>query len=232
MPVYRPSLNLAKQKLLSQTFNQESDGLPTIEDLKQEILFDCYESGFGEPGYDFETHFQKSVDTSYFRHEYTPQSFPILTEDWVKHATEIIGLKNAVELAGGGGWLTHWLRFYGCPIAASIDNHAWNNEASMTIDYQPWVQHGCAVDYVKGHAEVELFILSWPYMCPLAADIWKAMRPGQELLYIGESHGGCTADDTFFNLINGYKVQCEIGKHFVSFHGIHDVPSIFKKKKE
>jgi hypothetical protein len=61
------------------------------------------------------------------------------------------------------------------------------------------------------------------------------MRPGQYLLYIGEGHGGCTADDGFFESTCDHQVLFDeafnkVSKSFVQFVGLHDMPELYLKK--
>ncbi len=67
----------------------------------------------------------------------------------------------------------------------------------------------------------------------VAARIWNAMKENQYLFYIGESYGGCTANDKFFELINEYETEdkWKLKVNFRSFWGIHDQPYLYKRGK-
>lgn len=90
-----------------------------------------------------------------------------------------------------------------------------------------------ALEYLRRHQQVELFILSWPMEDDTAVRFWQAMRPGQYLLYIGEERGGCTADNAFFDAIDGHEVDNnatrQMQRSFLSFDDFHDQPHLYKK---
>jgi hypothetical protein len=58
-----------------------------------------------------------------------------------------------------------------------------------------------AVDAVRKYPDRDVFC-SWPSLGESwLTDAAKAMQPGRLLFYIGEGYGGCTADDSFHELI-------------------------------
>ena len=48
------------------------------------------------------------------------------------------------------------------------------------------------LESIKRESDIQLYIMAWPYMDEHALRVWEALRPGQYLLYFGESYGGCT----------------------------------------
>lgn len=59
---------------------------------------------------------------------------------------------------------------------------------------------GDAATFISNHFGAVL--LAWPpYDRPFALRVAQAMLPGQLLVYEGESAGGCTADDAFFEFM-------------------------------
>jgi len=130
-----------------------------------------------------------------------------------------------VDLCAGQGWMSFWLTKYGFPVLA-IDDQSWKWDKEQFLSM---VIKEDAVTYAKDHSEVDLFILSWPFMDNTAISIWKSMRKGQYLLYIGESEGGCTANDDFFHKTYDNEVTSPIENNFVAFFGIHDRPILFRK---
>ncbi len=134
-------------------------------------------------------------------------------------------INKIVQLSCGPGWFTYWLRKYGILVEKCVDNFTWK-ESFKNKSYLSFVEKGDSIEAAKVD-NVEMFILSWPYMDSVAANIWKEMKRGKYLLYIGEEKGGCTADDEFFNLIENKEIQR--GFPFLSFPNIHDRPILFQK---
>lgn len=164
--------------------------------------------------------------TEHIRYSYIPLTDELMRS--IRGMTQDLKTVRLVELAAGAGWLTHWLNKYGV-YADAVDNHSW---AFKFCEKLPLVARTDAVQYVKRHAETDLYILSWPpYKKPLAANIWKAMKSGQYLLYIGEGEGGCTADDKFFELTREHQVEDKwnLQNDYFQFWGMHDWPTLYCK---
>jgi len=204
------------------TFNEESKSLPTLADIGSQVIF---ERRWDEP------YISRDPDTLTnsisLRFKYVEHSFPILSEDMVSSLAKFLGkYEIVVELACGEGWLTYWVNKYRADtIIECVDDKSWERHKNHLQN----VIKGCAVEYVRNSPDVNLYVLSWPYMDTMAFDIWKAMRKGQELLYIGEDYGGCTASDEFFEAVGGCEVEHTV-EHHKSFYGIHDHISLFKKR--
>jgi hypothetical protein len=207
--------------IIDRTFTTDKSTLPTIAEIKQEARL---EPEFGDL-------IERSTNEQLFgwhefRSEYVSHSFPILSHELITSMGGFLSkYKRCVELACGEGWLTHWLNtYYPCCVDECIDNFSWDKHDSH-LDI---VSRGIADRYVREHPNVDVFILSWPYMDSLAYLVWKGMNSGQELLFIGEDWGGCTADDDFFRSTTGCDVEHNI-EGFVSFYGIHDTVRLFRK---
>lgn len=206
---------------IKNTFSRKTSTLPTIEEVGSYINQDGYT-------------FKKIMAGIFLRQIYILKSFPILTHEFLRSLKNLFlthGVENISELGGGTGWFSQWLKKYEIPIESCIDNKSW--EAYKKKHYLPIVQEGDAVQYVKNHPKIELFLLSWPYMDGLALEIWNIMNSRQYLLYIGEWEGGCTASEEFFEKIEGCEVQNKETKRmkqsFISFNGIYDKPYLFRK---
>lgn len=212
--------------LLSQTFSLTSMRLPTIAQIKGHIYTDRQWIEAGE--FDREKH----LLTMLIRESYVGQSFVLLTEEFIRSIQRLCaGFTCIVEIGSGIGWLGHWLNKYGTCVQASIDNKTW--PAFPQDRYLDIVQQMDSLDYLAIHPEVELFILSWPQEDDLATHIWQNLLPGQYLLYIGEGVNGCTANNIFFELINGHEVKnnatWEMKQSFLSFDDFHDLPHLYQK---
>lgn len=208
-------------KIVRDTFNLQKEKLPTIKEVKQHIRTD------NEWGLNLDD--KRHLNVYRIRDEYIKKSFPILTHEFistVKNMIEDLKIINVSELSGGTGWFTYWLKNYGVNILDCIDNKSWKHR-----EYLKLVKKYDSIKYVKKHPEITMFILSWPYMDTVAERIWKSMKRGQYLLYIGEQASGCTANDKFFELVENKEVidNWDMQASFISFWGIHDRPILYRK---
>ena len=160
-------------------------------------------------------------------------SFPILDRSniWALRMliTKHIPEPKAIEVMSGNGWLSYWLSKNGVEIIATTDNHSWNKQFDFKSTPVQIEKLDC-VEAVNKYSEANLVLMSWPYMDPYAHKVINEMRKDQWLLYIGEGPGGCTADDAFFAYIQKHCQCFESEYGFKQFYGIHDYPSLIKKK--
>lgn len=222
--------NFTHWRLIEDTFNERYHRLPSAAIVKRLIERD--DCDVGEDDW-----LMKRMAATDTRHEYVKHSYPILTNELLVGLVKLIRYlrleDNTIELAGGKGWLSHWLIKYGIDVLACIDDKSWKGRGNGP--YLDLVTKGNAVEeMVDGPC---LYILSWPpYDDPLAYNIWNNMKKGQYLLYIGEAGGGCTADSKFEEAIGEDLLTdwdtCkdrDIKPPMISFDGIHDEAMLFKK---
>ncbi|WP_136809910.1 hypothetical protein [Desulfosediminicola flagellatus] len=200
--------------------------MPTTSEVKHHIYTDRKWIEAGEFNRD------KHQLTMEVRETYVGQSFVLLTEDFLLSLQQLcLNFENIVELGAGIGWLGHWLGKYGITLQTSIDNKSWSDFPQNR--YLDLVQQMDSLEYVLRHPEVHLYILAWPAEDDLATRIWQSLIPGQHLLYIGEGKNGCTANDTFFDIIKDHEVENEstriMKQSFLSFDDFHDQPYLYKK---
>jgi hypothetical protein len=75
--------------------------------------------------------------------------------------------------------------------------------------------------------------MAWPpYDNPMAYEVANAMEVGRYLVYVGESHGGCTGDDSFFNILDSKFESIESDAYIPSWSGIYDNVYIYKKVRQ
>lgn len=229
---YREQI-LKNSTVLSQTFSTDSETLPTINQIEMEILLDQYHTS--HLNLDTNSYLNLSFITTSIRKAYTKFCFPLLSHEFLTDLSKLLRTvvfknKKIVELASEMGWLSHWLMKYGITMTKVIDDYSWPFDWKQA---HPFVEKQNAIDCVlefRNNPEV-LFILSWPYMDDLATKIWRNMRVGQYLLYIGEDYDGCTASDEFFELTEDQQQAFEINRYFVSFNFVHDRCHIYRKSK-
>ncbi len=79
------------------------------------------------------------------------------------------------------------------------------------------------------HSDRALFLCWPPYSTKMAINAIKNYL-GDTLIYVGESTGGCTADDSFFSEINKNWVRVE-RYEIPQWPGLHDYLNVYKRKK-
>ncbi|MBC8737059.1 hypothetical protein F6X40_09585 [Paraburkholderia sp. UCT31] len=112
-------------------------------------------------------------------------------------------LKGArvLDAGSGTGYMAHRLSEVGVDVCA-CDVVDVNESREVEPSAHRWKLdvRGNAVDLLPG--EFDAVILSWPDIhSPFAFEVASKLKSGQSLWYLGESRGGCTASDDFFNLM-------------------------------
>lgn len=221
---------------INRTFDINAEKLPSREIIAPHLK-DPYRDLFSVGAIkDIMTDENKWLTPFAIREVYLEHSFVAYNDEMLK-AIKVFCDKHKMkvvhELCCGTGWFSHWMKKYGVPLKEAVDNKTWARYKNYN-KFLPIVKKDDAVRFVKKNQDADMFILSWPYMDPVAHMIWKAMKPGQYLFYIGEDYGGCTADEGFHNAVESHRVDDEefnkITEAFLQFNGLHDVPVLYRKK--
>jgi hypothetical protein len=150
---------------------------------------------------------------------------------------------SVVEIGAGTGYFAWQLSQRGIEVHAydiappQISTENWyhspmNEEHSgfrgLTREVYFPVEVG-SPETLTRHAESTLF-LCWPPMGDMATECLNVYR-GKRVVVIGESSGGCTADDAFFTLLE--ENWHEVAEHRpIQWDGIHDYVQVFERGKE
>ena len=136
--------------------------------------------------------------------------------------------RKVLEVMSGIGCLAYALQEFGVDIKATDtydDEYLFNYK-------EPWVnieQIGCIEAVEKYGADYDILLCSWPrgyYPMVELIDKMREVNPDMIMVYIGEGHGGCCADYTFFNYA---KLVDELPPiKLKSYAGINDTIMIFK----
>ena len=128
--------------------------------------------------------------------------FPIITKEVIFELASFLGKMKVADLGCGTGYISAALKARGVNIDA-YDDYSSNYSVGKMNNAQYCEIHN--VDYFEIDLEqYHAILMSWPdYDSENAFEIASKMKPGQILIYQGESKGGCTADDNFFDLVNG-----------------------------
>jgi hypothetical protein len=132
---------------------------------------------------------------------------------------QVLDGRGVVEIGAGSGYWAWQMTQSGIDVVA-YDPHAPSpkNRYVKHRLYHPVGDRDHTA--VEQHPDRALLLCWPPYEEPVAAQALKAYR-GDMLIYIGEGHGGCTADDDFFELLDeGWNEIGESPFH-VTFRCIH-----------
>lgn len=139
--------------------------------------------------------------------------------------------KRIVEIGAGTGYWASLLAARGVDIVAydiappptSEERNHWHSGARV---HHPVMAGG--PDVAAAHPGCALFLCWPPYDSPMAADCLRAYR-GRFVIYVGEGTGGCTADDTFHEMLD--KEWGEVVVHRLpQWPGIHDTLAIYARR--
>jgi len=145
-----------------------------------------------------------------------------------------------LEVMGGTGYLSYWLRKYGKLDVVCTDLLSSEEVPSGYFNYhvdisKKWV----SVEPLKASDAVLAYpgrsvLASWiPYGGCKGHDELKMlqnMAPGQKLILIGEGQGGCCASDDFFEMLKTDFKEDGYGR-WISPVGIHDNMTFHVKKR-
>jgi hypothetical protein len=134
--------------------------------------------------------------------------------------------KKVLEVGAGRGWFASLIQKFGNPtsyVATDV-----KGIQGKVVE----MRHTMALET---HGDAEVLVLLWPpYEDPMAFEALKAFK-GDYVLYCGEGHSGCTADDGFHDLLEQeWKLIYE--KDSFRFpercFGLNDTFSLFRRKTD
>lgn len=141
---------------------------------------------------------------------------------------DLLGGRGVVEIGAGSGYWAWQLDQAGVDVVAYEPNHPTdNNFVGVLEPYVPLLRDDASA--AAKHPDRALF-LSWPnYAEPWGAHALTSYQ-GDLLIYVGESEGGCCADDEFFDLLA--KEWTEIGDspHHRTWWGINCRLTAYRRK--
>jgi len=161
--------------------------------------------------------------------------FSLVSFDWIIPLSKWIGSRKCLEVMSGTGSLSFALKQQGTDIMAT-DDFSWTGQNNWNQNKNYWtnIENIDAVKAVEKYGkEVNVIIMSWPYMDDIAYKVLLKMRevnPFCIMIFIGEGYGGCTASDEFFDSIIEIEDETfsEAVKEYKQWWGIHDYPQLVK----
>ena len=136
-----------------------------------------------------------------------------------------------IEVGAGSGWLSYNLQQRGLnviPVDCNLSDNHYNFKKLYTD-----IVEDKAEDFILKN-KYDTILMSWPDLgSDFAHTILDLMPKNKTLIYIGESEGGCTANDDFFGLLNSKCTLLEkktkrIQRHVKQWAGIHDQIQVYR----
>lgn len=169
------------------------------------------------------------------RKKYIPEhGFVVLAAELLDALAALLQGRRCLEVGAGNGLVSHFLTQRGVDIKASdLGGSAARGYGLRKV----WQRdhEGDSLSLLPG--DFDVIVMCWPpYQGNFAHQVVKAMRPGQLLVYEGESQGGCTADDAFFEALQDASCwerlneeSAQLAKYHLHFTTIHDRWSVWRK---
>jgi len=148
----------------------------------------------------------------------------------IEQIVKVIGDERVLEICSGEGILAKELKdTYNVDIIATDICE----DSRYGFSYSNDIEKIDAVSAIKKYQDINTILAVWvPYEDSFMVDVLKAMKPGQRLIFIGESYGGCNATDEFFDTImDKEKFKIEEIYEFDRWFGINDYIQIITKLK-
>lgn len=158
----------------------------------------------------------------------TRYAWSIVTPGDVDWMVEQLGGRSVVEIGAGTGYWAWQLEQAGVDVAA-YDPHpaSEDNSYCKAGPYTTVLPDDASA--VKHHQDRALLMV-WPPYGGEHARHALSLYEGDLLLYAGEGHGGCTADDGFYELLHAEWDEVSIAARHVTWWGIHCRLAAFTRK--
>ena len=162
-----------------------------------------------------------------FIHEY---GWSVPNEEAINSIKDFVENDSILEIGSGLGTWAKLLQSEGIsvtPTDLSLDP----KENPYIIEKKPYtnVDQINADKAIKKYGNHKVLMMVWPpYDSPMAYNALKLFA-GDKLIFVGEGHGGCTADGNFFNLLESDWNHVE-NVFIPRWSGIHDSLSLYKRK--
>lgn len=180
--------------------------------------------------------------------------FFLVCKESIEALKSYIGNRKVLEVMGGTGYLSRCLSDAGVNIICS-DTNEWKNTGDFVRSWKEvsWynVEEAEAMTALYNHRDVDVVLVSWPPYCDDTdvSILYCCEQHGKTLIYIGESEGGCTGSDEFFDtactLQKENKVKTNMGYFLnsenneldlefptIQFPGLHDQIFVVEPIKE
>lgn len=143
----------------------------------------------------------------------------------------LAGMGPIIEMGAGNGYWARLITDAGGAVAAYDKDPGGHHSKNDTKSLWYPVLEGGPEQITVRHRDHVLLLVWPPYMGELAFDALTRFLEigGKTLVFVGESQGGCTADDDFFNLLEAR--FDEVGDTDIpQWDGLHDYLTVYQRK--
>lgn len=134
--------------------------------------------------------------------------------------------RSLVEVGAGSGYWAWQAQQAGIDVVAYEPNEPANNKF---VDGREYVTLRRDDHAAAGRHPDRALMLCWPsYSTSWAAEALAAYK-GDTLIYMGESGGGCCADDDFFEAVGKEWTGIGSSPHHITWWGIHDRMTAYRR---
>ena len=137
-----------------------------------------------------------------------------------------------VSVASGFGYTESLAIKEGADVIATDVSPNKNNKWCSDGIFNTQVEEISAIDAVKKYSSRNVFMAWPPYDTSMAFDAASEMDIEKVLIYVGESYGGCTGNDDFFQYLETHFEELDISVNIPRWGGIYDEARVYKKIKE
>lgn len=163
--------------------------------------------------------------------------FSFINNDYAEQMANFLKGKKVLEVMSGNGFFSRMLKEKGVDLI-STDLYVGNdNPYGLVKVLDKDIERIDAIEAVEKYGkEVDYLIMSWPpYNKPIGSQVVKKIKevcPNVKIIYIGETEGGCTADDYFFEITERVNDEAfePVKYSYESWHFVHDYPQLLKVK--
>ena len=163
--------------------------------------------------------------------------FSFINNDYAEQMANFLKGKKVLEVMSGNGFFSRMLKEKGVDLI-STDLYVGNdNPYGLVKVLDKDIERIDAIEAVEKYGkEVNYIIMSWPpYNKPIGSQVVKKIKevcPNVKIIYIGETEGGCTADDYFFEITERVNDEAfePVKYSYESWHFVHDYPQLLKVK--
>ncbi|MGW0574798.1 hypothetical protein ACWD25_02280 [Streptomyces sp. NPDC002920] len=154
-------------------------------------------------------------------------SWSIVSPGDVQWMKSLLGGRGVVEIGAGTGYWAWQLEQAGVDVAAYDPNPVGDNKFCEGGPYTTVLADDASA--VKHHQDRALLMV-WPPYGGEHARHALATYEGDLLIYAGESAGGCTADDDFYDLLDAEWEETSVSDRHVTWWGIHCRLAAYQRK--
>lgn len=151
-----------------------------------------------------------------------------IPSDKIAQAIKDICKSDVIEIGAGLGYWAKYLEQFDINVLA-FDPKGSDRAGYFNNDqeFHPVIEGG--IEQVPDNSDRALLLCWPPYKDPVAYEALSIYK-GDYLIYIGESEGGCTADDMFFELLDKEWELVYSNHEVMDWWGLHSAEYIYKRK--